>query len=73
MRAGKPGSQPGHLHLSQDEQLEVKQGRLGYWRGHPSLAAEVAAEDEDAMVVIQQGGCAAAALAVDAVRGFCGA
>ncbi|GBF93193.1 hypothetical protein Rsub_05925 [Raphidocelis subcapitata] len=52
---GKPGSQPGHLHLQQDEQLEVKKGRLGYWRGHPSLAAEVAADDEDAMVVIQQG------------------
>jgi hypothetical protein len=41
--------------LEQDEQLDVKQGRLGYWRGHSNLAAEVAADDEDATVVIAHG------------------
>lgn len=52
-KTDKPGSQPAHLHLNQDEHIEVKKGRLGYWRGHPSLSAEVGEKDDD--VIIQQG------------------
>lgn len=49
----RPGSQPGHYHIHQDEHIEVKKGKLGYWRGHPDLAAEAGPEDDD--VIIQPG------------------
>ncbi|KAI8470608.1 MAG: hypothetical protein J3K34DRAFT_251797 [Monoraphidium minutum] len=49
----KPGSQPGHLHLFQDEHIEVKAGRLGYWRGDADKALEAGEKDDG--VIIQQG------------------
>lgn len=47
-----PGSQPAHLHLHQQESIEVHEGQLGYWIGNPVHHATAGQGD---VVIIQQG------------------
>lgn len=44
--AGKPGSDAAHYHTNQQEQIKVKQGRLGYYIGHHSHVQAAEAGEE---------------------------
>jgi len=51
----KPGLQPAHYHIIQEEHIKVKEGRLGYYIGHHT---HVKAAEEGEEVVVKPGNIA---------------
>lgn len=44
--AGKPGSDAAHYHQLQEEHIEIKEGKLGYYIGHQTHVKTATAGEE---------------------------